>query len=181
MFAAPTGIQTVQRFLKCPGTASELGQSILSLRVKASIFFDKSARLCVTNEHGTSLALILPFAAERQLILQGHATPSVVLQELEKRMQSWALALPPLALVPAMRTNLIRELLTVKTMCCCTSILINSALPGQAHGSLPLNDKVAAAALEAADMLREVDLQSLQFVDTVCGVGISQLKNSLHC
>lgn len=146
MLAAPSGVQTVQLFLKYPGTATEIGQSILSLRAKASIFLDKTARLCAANNFDA-------------------------LHELHGRMQAWVLMLPPLAHVPADRTDLVRGLLTVRTMCCCARILVHSALPNETGDVLgPLNDRVAGAALEAASMLGEVDLHSLVFVDTVCGI-----------
>lgn len=55
MLTAPSGIQTVQLFLNSSSTTNELEQSILSLRAKASIFFNKTARLCAANEYGASL------------------------------------------------------------------------------------------------------------------------------
>lgn len=97
-------------------------------------------------------------------------------------MQSWILTLPPLTLVPAAQTDLVRWLLTVKTMCCCANILVYSVLPGQAGDAPePLNDRAAGAALEAAALFGEVDLRSLQFVDTICGVSAPRGSRSEHC
>ena len=45
----PTGFQTVQRFLSSPDIADDLGQSMLALRVKATIFFEMAARLSRTR------------------------------------------------------------------------------------------------------------------------------------
>ncbi|GJE90944.1 Zn(II)2Cys6 transcription factor [Phanerochaete sordida] len=145
MLTAPSSAQTVQLFLKYAGTASEAGQSILTLRVKASIFLDKTARLCVTNDYAT-------------------------LRALNARMQAWALVLPQLSSVPAARPELARGLLTVRTMCACANILTHSVLPSPGGACGPLNDSVAAAALEAASLLSQVDLSTLQFVDIVCGI-----------
>lgn len=93
-------------------------------------------------------------------------------QELDNRIQHWSLVLPPLALVPVTHYDILRGLLTVKTMCCCATILVHSSR-GQG-GETPLNDRVAAAALEAAALLREVNLSALQFVDSVVGVSVSR-------
>lgn len=101
--------------------------------------------------------------------ISGYPIPPSNFAELDIRIQQWSLALPPLSLVPNTRQDIIRGLLTVKTMCCCSTILIQSSL----NITMPLNDRVASAALEAVSLLREVDLQALHFVDMVLGVRVS--------
>ena len=100
-----------------------------------------------------------------------YPTPQSDFEELDLRIQQWALALPPLSIVPANRQDIVRGLLTVKTMCCCSMILIHSSLNPEA----PLNDRVASAAQEAVALVQEVDLLALRVVDTVVGVRICGL------
>ena len=66
--------------------------------------------------------------------------------------------------------DLIRGLLAIHTVCYCCTILLRST--PHPDTQIPVNDKVAEAALEATALLRAFDLPALRFVDPVLGASI---------
>ncbi|KAF7793506.1 hypothetical protein EIP86_004618 [Pleurotus ostreatoroseus] len=147
------GGQTVQAFLSGMAPDSE-HQSLLCLRAKASILYEKSAQLAAQWDPNNP-AFQARFGA------------------LDARIDQFKAAIPPPVQAPSLRPDVVRSLLAIHTLCQCATIQLHAPL---SQGRAPSNNKALAAASAAVAVLQGVPVPQLVYVDPIMGNEMNKLR-----
>ncbi|PSR71032.1 hypothetical protein PHLCEN_2v13080 [Hermanssonia centrifuga] len=149
-------VQTVQAFLNNPATDTQ-HQSLLALRAKASILYEKSAQIAAhwnPNAPG----------------FQDHFVA------LDNRINQFKGVLPSLRQAAQTRPDLVRGLLTVHTLINCATMQLHA--PWVQPGN-PINRKSLTAARTAMTSLQKVDISQLGYIDPFMGILLGAVGRSL--
>ncbi|THG98268.1 hypothetical protein EW026_g3892 [Hermanssonia centrifuga] len=149
-------VQTVQAFLNNPATDTQ-HQSLLALRAKASILYEKSAQIAAhwnPNAPG----------------FQDHFVA------LDNRINQFKGVLPSLRQAAQTRPDLVRGLLTVHILINCATMQLHA--PWIQPGN-PINRKSLTAARTAVTSLQKVNISQLGYIDPFMGILLGAVGRSL--
>ena len=164
------GGQTVQSFLSGQILDND-HQSLLSMRAKASILYEKSAQIAARWTPRKSLTASSPVNLTPLMLRPASDTPSFQSQfvALDNRIEQFKAALPSLSQATSMHADVVRSLLAIHTLCHCATIQLHSPFAGENHNS---SNKVMTAAHTAASVLQGIPVPQLIYVDPIMGVSL---------